>query len=653
MGRRSSVEPIRSAALPYAGVLPHQRAARAVGYLRRSTDRQEQSIPDQQRAVEVFAAEQGLRLLRCYTDDAISGTSTVGRKAFQQMIADASSPSCDFGLVIVYDVKRFGRIDNDEAGYYRHVLRQAGVEVLYASEGFTGDGTDDLLRPVKQWQARQESKDLAKVTIRGLLSKTEAKGGKGETGGWWMGGAPPFGYDLAYQSQSGEHLFTIRYQPDGTKLMLDPRNRSVQRTLGREETVAVSKRDRCRLVVSDRDRVEAVRTIFRLYTEERRGLKAIADRLNRAKVPTARGPSWSERYSGLWAVGTVRAILTNPAYTGDMVWNRRTDARFYRIKGGRAVERPGIHSRRLEPNDEADWHVIQNAHEAIVPRRTFELARKIMQARPESRSQRGINPRTGQPAGTPELRGGWTGPRSRFLLSGLMTCGDCGSRYEGYHQCRRARDANGELRKLPGYACGGYIRHGRSTCTLGFLVQDEAERLVLEAVGGFYRDRFGSMAEDRIERTLRPQIIGDTVKANQERERLAKQVERADTATRKLLDGASLKSDTAREAVEKRLIELAMQRAAAQAQLEAMSRLRIDAHQAQRLLRESAAAVGEAANIAGLELEHAKPLLRRCVDRITVDRAASKLSLKLRALPLVAGAPDAGELETLEVAMPG
>jgi hypothetical protein len=27
--------------------------------------------------------------------------------------------------------------------------------------------------PVKQWQARQKSKDLSKVTIRGLLSKSD------------------------------------------------------------------------------------------------------------------------------------------------------------------------------------------------------------------------------------------------------------------------------------------------------------------------------------------------------------------------------------------------------------------------------------------------------------------------------------------------
>jgi DNA invertase Pin-like site-specific DNA recombinase len=97
---------------------------------------------------------------------------------------DAQRPDCPFRYVIVYDVKRFGRVDNDEAGYYRHILRMAGVEVLYVSENFNGDGTDDLLRPVKQWQAREESKDLSKVTIRGLLSRVQA--------GWWMGGVPPY-----------------------------------------------------------------------------------------------------------------------------------------------------------------------------------------------------------------------------------------------------------------------------------------------------------------------------------------------------------------------------------------------------------------------------------------------------------------------------
>ncbi|MHC4106747.1 MAG: recombinase family protein [Planctomycetota bacterium] len=43
------------------------------------TDRQEQSIPDQKRAIERHAAEHELRLLRFYTDDAISGSTTLNK----------------------------------------------------------------------------------------------------------------------------------------------------------------------------------------------------------------------------------------------------------------------------------------------------------------------------------------------------------------------------------------------------------------------------------------------------------------------------------------------------------------------------------------------------------------------------------------------
>lgn len=205
----------------------------AVGYVRRSTDRQEQSIDDQKKALKAYAAEHALRLNKFYVDDAISGTSTAKRKGFLQMVKDAESSNCRFRSIIVYDIKRFGRLDNDEAGYYRHLLRTHGVEVRYVNENFNGDPTDDLLRPVKQWQARQESKDLSKVTIRGLLSKAE--------GGWWMGGVPPYGYDLKYENSESKFLFIIRYMPDRTKRLLDKKGNLV-RTLAKDESIQVTKK---------------------------------------------------------------------------------------------------------------------------------------------------------------------------------------------------------------------------------------------------------------------------------------------------------------------------------------------------------------------------------------------------------------------------
>ncbi len=65
--------------------------------------------------IKAYASKHDIRL---YIDDAISGTSTVGWQGFEKMIQDAQKFPRPFDLIIVYDVKRFGRIDNDVAGYY-------------------------------------------------------------------------------------------------------------------------------------------------------------------------------------------------------------------------------------------------------------------------------------------------------------------------------------------------------------------------------------------------------------------------------------------------------------------------------------------------------------------------------------------------------
>ncbi len=654
----------------------------AVGYLRRSTDRQEQSIPDQKRAIERFASERGYRMIRFYTDDAISGTSTIGRHAFQRLIADARRAERDFSTIIVYDVKRFGRIDNDEAGYYRHLLRSApgpggGVEVLYASENFSGDGTDDLLRPVKQWQAREESKDLAKVVIRGLLSKTEAKRGDSSqaSGGWWMGGAPPFGYDLRYESQAGEGLFIVRMMPDGTKQLLEHSGSgALVRLLQRGETLAVSKRDRARLVPSEAARVKVIRQIFRMYVEQKRGFKGIADHLNRSEVPTPRGPVWNERYCGKWALTTVRAILLNPAYAGDLVWNRRTDARFSRISQGRAVERRGVVGRRLEPNPESDWIITRDAHPALVTRRVFELAQEIMRSKPESLTQQGINPRNPRPprmprshqksqsppsVGTgidsgegpdasspgPDLRHQWTGPRAKFLLSGLLSCSACGCRYEGCTQFARATAARGREKQLF-YACGGYIRHGRSVCQRGAIPIARLESAIIDALLAHYAPLASESGLPRIEKLLRGQLESEHVEDARSAAKARKRLEQIDGQVRSLLDHLSERN---REVADRHIAELSEERTRIEQRLESVTRAALAIER-----------VGSLAECAHESLRSLEPILRsgpaeeraaairRCVERAVVEFDAKRVKVFVRALPMDAEGPLAMGVEEVE-----
>lgn len=615
----------------------HRRQTVAVGYLRRSTDRQDQSIPDQQHAIEVYCAEMGLRLSRFYTDDAISGTSSVNRKGFQDMMASAQSEQCDFGVIVVYDVKRFGRVDNDEAGYYRHLLRQHGVEVRYVSEGFTGDATDDLMRPVKQWQARQESKDLSKVTIRGLLSKS--------TTGHWMGGAPPFGYDLKYTSQSGQFLFVLRYNADGTKGMLNENGKLI-RTLERGESVAVSRRDHCTLLPGEDVRVKTVRRVFRLYIEEGRGFKAIADMFNREGVVPARGPAWAPHYSGQWSMTTVRAIIVNPAYCGDMVWNRRTDARFHKISKGRAVERKDAHSRRLEANLESDWSVVKDAHPPLVTRRTWLMAQTMLESKVESESQRGRDPRTGAAAARngvlPEPRshrrgsqhaGDCAGPRSKFLLSKLVACAKCGSRYEGFTQRSRSKDENGECRKSLFYACGGYIRRGKSVCQLGQVPMADLDGAVISAVLEYYERYEGIRGQAAIAAEVEGAVGIESVELKDRQAQLDKEARRIEAVERRLIDNLT---PGTRDALERRLAELAADRVALDRDIEKLKQVQLSASGIKALVAEARAFVSRSATLLQSGgLSSRRVAIQRCVERVQYDQGKQSAIVQVRVVPLV------------------
>ncbi len=335
----------------------------AVAYLRRSTEQQERSLGDQEAVVRRYADEHGLRILRTYTDDAISGTQTRMRTAFNRLIADAQAADRDFDTVLVYDIKRFGRVDNDEAGHYRWLLRRRGVRIVYVAEGFVGGSMDDLIRPVKQWQAREESRDLARLVIRGQVAKYTDLISRGT----WLGGMPPHGYDLRYETIDGFVRFHVRYERDGTKLLLTPEGGLIQR-LSRGEPHVVSKRDVCRLTPSEPIRVATVRRIFELRVTLAMRLFEISKVLQREGWPTARGPGWRPGSRGEWCNMVVDNMLRQHAYAGDIVWNRRSLAKFFRVSNGVATERLDADIRRTFDNPKSDWLMCRDAHVALVSR---------------------------------------------------------------------------------------------------------------------------------------------------------------------------------------------------------------------------------------------------------------------------------------------
>lgn len=429
-----------------------------VGYLRRSTDRQEQSLEDQRQAVETYADLEGFRIVNWFVDDAISGTSTEARKAFRTLIEAAQKPDCPFRYVLVYDVKRFGRVDTDEAGHYRYLLRQAGVEVVYTSEGFNGGDSDDLIRSVKQWQARAESKDLSKVTIRGQVSLVDK--------GYWGGGVPPFGYDLLYEDAAGRPIRRVRFAVDGGKEEFDAEGTLV-RVHPRGTRLARPKTDRPRLVLSDPGRVALIQRIFQMYVADRLGYRSIANRLNIEAIPSPRDGHWSSATGAAWGIGTIRGILINGTYTGDTYWNRRSFAKFHRISGKHAHERPRHRADKPDWNPQTDWIVVKATHPAIVSHEMYqEVLRRPWNSR--SRNEKVV-----------ELRP--TAKRSDFVLSGLLRC-TCGHAFSGQVVTKAKRKSSGEPVRTAYYLCGRYSQKGRNQCVRCAIPKEEMETRVWKMV---------------------------------------------------------------------------------------------------------------------------------------------------------------------------
>ena len=416
----------------------------AVAYLRRSTDKQDQSLGDQCLEVVRYAEEHGYQIIREYVDDAISGTSADERPDFQRMIADAQRG--EFRAVIVWHSDRFSRGVMCETEHYRYLLQQATVTVLSVTEDYLArDGIDgDVLRAVTQSQNRQFSISLSRNTLRGQLSSIKAESDPGR--------AAPYGYDREVLAPDGAVLFRIRFCPGGVREVYDKDNK-LQARYERGQSLSKPGREcKARLVLSDSERVHVIKDIFRMCLDGL-GFASIAATMNERGIP---GPSHH-----IWGSTTIKAILENPTYRGDLVWNRRTEAKFYRVLNGRTEKRqrqPG--EAKVVKTPKADWIVIPNAVPRIVSTADWDKA-QVMVARRR------------------RARGGAGHSNRRWLLTGVLECGDCGHKFWG--DPRRKGRIEGRATVITNYyTCAGRRSHGKTICpTASALRAEQLEAWVL------------------------------------------------------------------------------------------------------------------------------------------------------------------------------
>lgn len=506
----------------------------AVLYLRRSTDRQEQSIDDQRKTLVRYAAEQGFEVVDEFVDDGISGTSADGRGAFQRMIVEAQG-KCRFRFILCYDVKRFSRGDLDEVGYYRHLLRQRDVEVVYATEQFLDDFTGELIRPMRQWQARQESVDLSRLTARGQISSVQS--------GSYFGSTPPWGYDYQYRNSRGEPYQVVRYLPSGEKEVYNP-DGSLRVRVPLGERPPRMDNDSVRLVLSLPERVAVIRRIFDMYVRQGLGTRAITNQFNREGVSSARCGWWGKtRYTGAWGVSTVSSIIKSRVYVGDTVWNKRTMGKFHRVTDGRSVPRPRNEAGRIVPNPKQDWIIQPDTHEPIISRATYEAAQKILAGRDKSTPFRH------------KLLG--RGRTSNYLLAGLITCEACGHRFSGWSQKWRRTVKPPPAERHQSYLCGGYLQKGNAVCRRVAIDKQPFEEFIVEQVRLKLMGILEGGAMERLKTYVREELVQTMANPRQELARVEAEQARLRADADRLL--ASLTPVNA-EFIDEKLVEIKRRR---------------------------------------------------------------------------------------------
>ena len=371
-----------------------QQQNMAAIYLRLSRDDggdvESNSIQTQRMMLRRYCKEQGFSIYSEYVDDGISGV-TFERDGFKRMISDIEDEKV--GIVVCKDLSRLGRNNAMVAYYTEIVFPDADVRFICINDGIDSAKGENEIMGFKSIINEYYARDISKK----IRSSKHTRALAGE-----FSGVAPIGY---------------RKCPDNKhKLEVDEKG------------------------------AEIVRYIFKLAVSGL-GTYQIAVRLTDENIPTpseyVKGEVYTQKYAPVWKAVTVRAIIKNRVYLGEMV-------------NGRSVNKSFKNKKRIFLPPEQHI-IVPNMHPAIITEKDFDLAQRIIKNKYRPNKARQEN-----------------------VFVGILHCVDCGSRmsftpaptksYGGYFICNKNRT------RAPKNSDYGY------GCTTHYLAMDYITEATIAAI---------------------------------------------------------------------------------------------------------------------------------------------------------------------------
>ena len=210
------------------------------------------------------------------------------------------------------------------------------------------------------------------------------------------------------------------------------------------------------------EEAETVRLIFRMYLEGT-SIAGIKRHLEKEGILTVTGRK-------IWNEGTISKMLSNEKYMGDALLQKSYTADF-------------LTKTRKKNNGEMRQYYITDNHEGIVAKEIYYAVQREKQRRAERR----------KPAVTRRTKEKKKGYSSKYILSNLLVCGECGQPYRRITWTR-----NGVKRIV--WRCSNRVEHGTEYCKNSPTLDEEAlQRAVMRTVGNVVRDsEFGSVMQNNV-----------------------------------------------------------------------------------------------------------------------------------------------------------
>ncbi len=210
------------------------------------------------------------------------------------------------------------------------------------------------------------------------------------------------------------------------------------------------------------EEAEVVRLIFRLYLEGM-SVAGIKRHLEGEGILTVTGrKNWNDV--------TIYHMLSNEKYMGDALLQKTYTADF-------------LTKTRLNNNGEVRQYYITDNHEGIIPREIFHAVQLEKKRRAERRKS----------TVTRRAKEKKKGYSSKYILSNLLVCGECGQPYR-----RLTWTRNGVKRIV--WRCASRAEHGTKYCQHSATLDEESlQRAVMQAIRKVARDaEFGGILQHNI-----------------------------------------------------------------------------------------------------------------------------------------------------------